>query len=175
MFVFTDSRVIEVGENKDLLFIEVLQCFPDDEQSMMGPEGISTERPMEARSREERVEDRSITRKRKATNTSKKTNNSAFCNLFLLLQITTHLNYFTERRNEQISVQLYEARDKFTHIAEGHAAALQMFAEASMKHAEAALLQAENERERNHLEQRLILEEKRLKNEENLIKALNNV
>ena len=53
---------------------------------------------------------------------------------------------------------------------------LQMFAEASVKHAEAALMQVENERERNRLEQeRLLLEEKRIKNEENLINYLHNV
>ena len=35
-------------------------------------------------------------------------------------------NYFTERRNERIGVQLNEAREQFTHIAESHAAALQV-------------------------------------------------
>jgi len=53
---------------------------------------------------------------------------------------------------------------------------LQMFAEASLKHSEAAMIAAENDRVRNALdERRLILEEKRLQVDENLIKNLNNM
>ncbi|XP_011879039.1 PREDICTED: uncharacterized protein LOC105568186 isoform X2 [Vollenhovia emeryi] len=61
------------------------------------------------------------------------------------------------KRRERVGVQLQEARENFSKIAEKHAEALKIFAEASMK-------QSQND------SRRVILEEKRLQLEEKKLK-----
>ncbi|XP_018358729.1 PREDICTED: uncharacterized protein LOC108758340 [Trachymyrmex cornetzi] len=84
--------------------------------------------------------------------------------------------YCVKKKNLGTNVQLQKTRQRFAEISESNAKALQLFAEAAMKQANAAMIAAENDRQRNVLdEQRLTLNEKKLQIDKDLLQTMNSV